>query len=388
MLHDQLIICLATVSWDFLWQRHQELMARFARANNRVLFVEPLGIRTPGWEDRKRIAARLRNRRRAGKRGVRQVMENVWAVDPLVNPFQQVTLIHQSNVRAVTRQLENAIDQIGGGTPHFWTYVATPLARNVIANIPHRLLVYDCVDALTENPKGVFAAFAESEKMLSREADVVFVTSPKLLERQLPLNPRTYFVRHGVAYEKFANDDLTEPAALAPIPHPRLLFFGSLDERVDLNLLEWLAARHAEWQIVLMGVARTDISALKKFRNVHFLGQIAHEDLPAYLHHCDIFLLPYVRNRWIEHANPVKLHECLAVGKPIFATPMPVLDEYRDVLCVAESREMYEQGIVDALREGENLTMMEKRRARARANTWDARFAEINAVLEPLLTRS
>lgn len=387
MLHDQLIICFSTLSWDYLWLRHQELMARFARAGNRVLFVEPLGIRMPNWQDRGRILARVRNRRRAGERGARQVMENVWVVDPIVNPFQQVGLIHERNVRAVTGQLENAIQYVGGGTPIIWTFVPTPLAREVIARIPHELVVYDCMDALTENPKGVFSSFAESEKRLSREADIVFVTSHKLLERQRDLNLHTYYVPHGVQYEKFADDNLKEPAALASIPHPRLEFFGGIDERVDIALLKQLAQHHADWQIVLMGIVRTDIAALSPLPNVHFLGHIAHADLPAYLHYGDVFLLPYARIAFSEYINPAKLHECLAVGKPIVATALPVFEEYRDVLRVAETRDTYEELVIDALHEGVDPQRIEKRRELARENTWEKRFAEVNAHLESALQK-
>jgi Glycosyl transferases group 1 len=385
MLHDELIVCFSTLSWDYLWLRHQEVMARFARAGNRVLFVEPLGIRMPNWQDRGRIVARLRNRQRAGERGVRPVIENVWVVDPLVNPFQQIGLVHQRNIRAVTQQLENAIQQVGGGTPIFWTFVPTPLARAVIARIPHKLVVYDCMDALTENPKGVFASFAESETSLSREADIVFVTSHRLFERQKSLNPHTYYVPHGVQYEKFADKSVKEPVALAPILHPRLEFFGGIDERVDIALLTRLAQRHADWQIVLMGVVRTDIGALAQLPNVHFLGHVAHADLPAYLHFGDVFFLPYARIAFSEYMNPAKLHECLAVGKPTVATALPVFEEYRDVLRVAETADAYEELVIDALREGVDQRAIEKRRARARENTWETRFDEINGYLEPLL---
>lgn len=385
MLHDELIICFSTLSWDYLWLRHQELMARFALAGNRVLFVEPIGIRMPNWQDRARILARLRNRQKAGGRGVRQVMENVWVIDPLVNPFQQIGLVHERNVRALTHRLEQAIKLVGGGTPIFWTFVPTQLARDVIARIPHELVIYDCMDALTENPKGVFSSFAESEQELSRQADVVFVTSHNLYKRQKDLNSHTYYVPHGVRYERFADDSLQEPAALTPIPHPRLEFFGGIDERVDIPLLTRLAQLHPAWHIVLMGIVRTDIAALEQLPNVHFLGHISHNDLPAYLHHGDVFLLPYTRIAFSEYINPAKLHECLAVGKPTVATALPVFDEYRDVLRIAETADDYELQVLDALREGVNPTEIEKRRACARANTWEKRFEEINTYLEPLL---
>lgn len=225
MLQNELVVCFSTLSWDYLWLRHQELMARFAQAGHRVLFVEPIGIRMPGWQDRHRIVARVRNRQKAGTRGIRQVIKNLWVVDPLVNPFQQVSFVHKRNVAALSRQMADAISQVGGGQPIVWTFVPTPLAREVIETLDPKLLVYDCVDALTENPKGVFSSFAESERALSRRADVVVVTSPELFERQRALNPHTFYVPHGVEYDLFANSASPEPELLAKIGHPRLVFF-------------------------------------------------------------------------------------------------------------------------------------------------------------------
>src|SRR4029453_3251536 len=98
--------------------------------------------------------------------------------------------------------------------PIIWSYTPAPLAREVSARLAPKLLVYDCVDAYSENPKGVFSWYAASEQAFSREAAIVFVTSPTLLERQRPLNPNTFYMPAGVEYEKFADSRLPDPAAL------------------------------------------------------------------------------------------------------------------------------------------------------------------------------
>ncbi len=381
MRNNELIVCFANLSWDFMWLRHQELMTQFARAGQRVLFIEPIGLRMPGWQDRRRIFARIRNRRRAGPRGVRQVAPNVWALDPFVNPFQEIGFVHRRNVRALTAQVQNALAVLDGGVPLVWTYIPTPLARATIANLPRRMLIYDCVDALTENPKGVFASYAAAEQNLSREADIVFVTSHALYERQRALNPYTYYVPHGVLYEKFAGPPPPLPRAWTEIPAPRLLFFGGIDERLDLKLLARLAARQPAWQILLMGVVRTDLAALQKFPNVHLLPPQPHDALPAYLHHADAFLLPYAYIPFSHYMNPVKLYECLAVGKPTIATALPAFDEARDVLYVAQTADEYERLAHVALAEKDDAAKIQARRARARANTWAKRFAEIQEII-------
>lgn len=378
-MRDELVLWFSNISWDFLWQRHQELACRFAAAGNRVIYIEPIGIRMPKWEDRYRLLARLKNRRAAGTRQLRPVAQNVWAHDPLVIPFQTIPFIHRRNVVSLTRALQGLLVQFQASAPVIWTYVPTPLALDVIRRIPHKLLVYDCVDALTLNPKGVFDTYAAAERELSQQADVVFVTSYALYERQRPLNPYTYRVPNGVAFEKFAIPAPRVPSDLDAIPAPRLGFFGGIDERVDVELLAGLAARHPEWSFVMLGVVRTDVSPLRAQRNVHFLGFKAHDALPAYLHHLDVLLMPYRVNAYSRHMYPAKLHECLAVGKPTVVTALPEFEPFHDVLYVAATPEMYERAICAALREGRAETRIQARRARASENTWEARFQEIQS---------
>lgn len=372
-----LLVCLASMSWDFMWQRHQELMSRFARAGYRVVFVEPIGIRMPGWQDRQRIVNRLKHRRAAGARGVREKMPNVWIVDPLVIPFQNVGVVHRRNADMLVRALQNAIEQVGGGTPIIWTYVPTPLALEVIARLPHRLLVYDCVDALTLNPKGVFKSYAACEQELARKADLVITTSPRLYARERPWNPHTYLITHGVEYDEFANPPPDTPAGLEPLPAPRLIFFGGIDERIDLELLDRLAAHHPEWSILLLGLVRTDVATLRRRPNVHFVGLVPHAALPGYLHHADVLLLPYRRIAFTEYIYPAKLFECLAVGKPIVATPVPALLAFDRVLTIAHSHDEFERAVDEAVREGSDPLKVAERQAVARANAWSARFEEI-----------
>jgi len=385
MIRNQVLVCFSTISWDYLWQRHQEFMSRFARADNRVLFVEPIGIRMPSWQDRHRIVARLKNRSRARGQSLRGVMENVWALDPLVNPFQQIGFAHRRNVSALTTQLQNALAQVGGAEPLAWLYAPTPLARATAARLHPRLVIYDCVDAYSENPKGVFSFYAESERALVREADMVLTTSPRLLAQHRPANSHTYYVPPGVDFEKFADGAWAEPPALQKILTPRLVFFGGIDERVDLELLTQAAQAHPAWQFVFLGIVRTDVAALQRLPNAHFLGHIAHDKLPAYLHHADVLLLPYVRTIFSQYIQPAKIYECLATGKPIAALGLPVFQEYREVMYLASNADDFANVMQRALNEkndaARNAANIAARRAQARANTWDARFEALNELI-------
>lgn len=378
-LQGENVLCLSTISWDFLWQRHQELMSRLARDGNRVLYVEPLGIRSPGLQDLSRIVRRVNHRFQAGRPGVRRAGEGIYIHDPVIFPFHGSKLNDVLNEVIVTCTLKGIMKHLAFLKPIIWTYLPTPLALSVINNIDHKLLIYDCVDALALNPKGVLATYAQSEKQLVREADLVFVTSQKLYAERRPLNPHVVYVPAGVNVEHFSRKG-REPDDLANIRSPRIGFFGGIDERLDLELLEYVASYSNEWSVVMIGPVRTDVTLLRQRPNIFFLGAKRYRDLPDYLAGLDVLIMPYLINEYTTYIYPAKLHECMATGKSTVATALPELVAFRDVVTVAEDRDRFVQGIVCALEE-DDQNLRSRRLEVARASSWETRYQLITELI-------
>lgn len=392
-LQGESVLCLSTISWDFLWQRHQELMSRLARDGNRVLYVEPLGIRTPGLQDLSRIVRRIRHRFQAGKQGVRRAREGLYIHDPIIFPFHGSRINDILNEIIVTRTLKGIMRRLGFLEPIIWTYVPTPLALNVIDEIDRKLLIYDCVDALALNPKGVLATYAQSEKRLLQKADLVFVTSRRLYAERSPFSSHIAYAPAGVNVEHFSQKEGV-PGDLADIKPPRIGFFGGIDERLDLELVEYLAqlggglqTEPSEWSVVMIGPVRTDVTWLRKRPNIFFLGKKRYEDLPAYLAGLDVLIMPYLINEYTTYIYPAKLHECLATGKPTVATALPELVAFRDVVTVAEDRDQFAQGVVRALQE-DRESLRHRRLEVARANSWEARYQLITEQIHQRLAET
>ncbi|MBA3554823.1 MAG: glycosyltransferase, partial [Gemmatimonadales bacterium] len=134
-----------------------------------------------------------------------------------------------------------------------------------------------------------------------------------------------------------------EPVDQADLPHPRLGYYGVLDERLDLGLLAAMADAHPEWQLVLVGpVAKIDHAALPRRPNLHYFGQRSYGELPAYLAGWDVCLLPFALNDSTRFISPTKTLEYMAAERPIVSTSITdVAEPYSDIVYLGDGPEAF-----------------------------------------------
>ena len=137
--HD--ILCLSSIDWQFIRQGHQEIMATLAAAGNRVLFVENTGVRRPTLRDLSRVRDRVRNWRR-GTKGFREERENLYVYSPIVLPFPYSRIAKRINKWLMVRALRRWMAAVGFRRPLVWTFLPTPLARDIIRAFDPELTVY------------------------------------------------------------------------------------------------------------------------------------------------------------------------------------------------------------------------------------------------------
>jgi glycosyltransferase involved in cell wall biosynthesis len=229
------------------------------------------------------------------------------------------------------------------------------------------------------------------ELELIRRVDMVFVLSRKLLEENQKYNSNTSLLPNAVDFELFAHarDPATViPDDLAVIPHPRIGYVGSLNEKVDIDLLEKMAVERPEWSIVLIG--RENFSSpeqkgrfdrLIAQPNVHWIPYRAPEALPAYLKGLDVCMMCYVINGWTYFGDPSKMHEYLAAGKPTVGTPLASIVEYQHVIEVPESHDEWLLAIERCL-QNDCTDAVQRRIAVAAENSYSARIARALALIE------
>src|SRR6266566_526607 len=278
------VVCLSSIDWDFIWQGHQEIMSTLAAKGHRVLFIENTGVRSPGMRDLPRIRQRLSNWWHSTK-GFRQIGDGLFVYSPLVVPLPYSRLARSINRFLLVRSLRRWMMATGFHRPVTWTFLPTPLARDLIEALDSALTVYYCIDDLASSSREARRITA-SEQQLFREADLVFVTSQRLCERAARFSDRVHVFPFGVSVERFeqaraAADPL--PVDIAGIPRPIAGYVGGLHQWVDQSLLRAVAEDLPDVSLVLVGPEQTDCSVLRSLPNVHLLGQKPHPDLPRYV---------------------------------------------------------------------------------------------------------
>jgi glycosyltransferase involved in cell wall biosynthesis len=201
-----------------------------------------------------------------------------------------------------------------------WYY--TPMALDFARDVVSSAIVFDCMDELSAF-QGAPPELVKREAELLKRADLVFTGGQSLYEAKRQRHRRVYAFPSSVDVPHFlsARRGKNDPADQAGIPHPRLGFFGVVDERMDLQLLDAVASARPGWHLVIVGpCVKIDPAGLPRRPNIHYLGMKKYEELPAYLSGWDIALLPFAKNDSTKFISPTKTPEYLAAGRPVVST--------------------------------------------------------------------
>ena len=380
------ILCVSSIDWDFIWQGHQEIMSTLAAEGHRVLFIENTGVRPPALRDLPRVRQRLANWWRSTK-GFRQVKDNLFLYSPLIVPLPYSRIARWVNRTLLLRSLRRWMAATGFNRPITWTFLPTPLARDLVMRVDSELTIYYCIDDLASSSPEA-KRIASSEAQLFRDADLVFVTSEQLRQRAARFSGRVHLFPFGVSlegFERVRESADPPPQDVAGIQRPIVGYVGGLHQRVDAELLGEVARRMPDASIVLVGPEQTDMSALRACPNVHFLGKKPHADVPRYVKAFDVGLVPYRLSEYTANVYPTKLNEYLAMGTPVVATNLAEIRRFNadhgEIVSIADTAEAFVDAVRAALRPAP-AAERERRIAVARTNSWSSRIEAMSALID------
>lgn len=362
------LLVFSHLRWDSIRRRPHHLMTRMAR-RRRVLYVEePLydGCAAAWWETWDPLP------------GLRVCRPRTPATQPGFSDPQIPTLQRMVNDLLLEEEVRSPVAWLT-------TAMAEPLAR--VAR--PAAVVYDCmseISTLLLAPQEL----RQREAELMGLADLVFTAGPSLYHLKRGSHRNVHCFASSVDMEHFAGARaaLDEPQDQGAIPRPRLGFFGTVDERVDLGLVTAVCDAHPEWQLVLVGpfdeAAREQLPGCD---NLHVLGARDYADLPRYVAGWDVCLLPYVNTAATRASSPTKTLEYMAAGKPIVSTPLPdVADPYGDIVYLGATPQAFVSACERAL--GAPALERDSRLARVRTvlrmTSWDATVEAMDDLIEAL----
>jgi UDP-galactopyranose mutase len=222
------------------------------------------------------------------------------------------------------------------------------------------------------------------ERQLLARADIVLTGGPSLYEAKRHAHPNVHCMPSAVDARHFAPGGRGARSRLArhaaetqsAIAHPRLGFYGVIDERLDLPLIDRLAQDNPGWQIVMAGpVVKLDGVQLPRHDNLHWLGQQDYAVLPHLVAGWDVCLMPFAINRHTEFISPTKTLEYLAAGKPVVSTPVrDVVSLYGNVVSLAADPASFAAACAAALAESPRMRVARRALAATTVarSSWDA----------------
>jgi UDP-galactopyranose mutase len=292
-----------------------------------------------------------------------------------------------STVRVLRALLDDFIAQRQIEEYLLWYY--TPLALAFTDHLAPAATIYDCMDELSAF-KGAPAALTEHEADLMRRASLVLTGGQSLYEAKRHQHTNIHSFPSSVDVEHFAQARriTKEPSDQASIPGPRLGFFGVIDERMDLALLEGIAAARPAWQMVMLGpVVKIDPATLPRRPNIHYLGPKKYDELPQYVAGWDIALLPFARNEATRFISPTKTPEYMAAGKPVVSTSIrDVVRPYgqQGLVRIADDVPEFVRACTAALAE-DPAKRMTQADAFLRRTSWDGTWTQIRRLVDAVL---
>lgn len=376
----QNIVCFAN-DWDSDPTSKHQVMKILARSN-RVLWVNSIGLRRPEAtaHDASRIVAKVKK----FCHGPVAITPNLHVLTPLAIPFHDMPGVPTANAWLLSRYIQHHARRLGMDKFQMWTFM--PTTAPLVPYLQPDKLIYYCVDEWSAFTFLNSQLMEQMEHSLIRQSDLVIASAEKLYATKHHLNPQTHLVSHGVDSEHFAKAQAASTKVaveLRGVKHPIIGFWGLVGEWIDLELIRYVAERHTDWSIALIGKADVSCAGLKGLPNVHMIGSRSYESLPGFAKGFTVAILPFKVNRLTENVNPIKLREYLAAGLPVVSTALPEVKQYDGMVRIGHNRDEFvaqlEMAVLDT-----SPSAVRNRMDAVSHESWDARVEHISQLIDQL----
>jgi len=379
-------VCFGGVDWWYHNRAHidPQLTVRFARMGT-TLFINSIVMTKIDLSEGRMFLRKLIRKAKSIFAGLKKTDKGFWVYSPFSLPVHHIRWARPLNNLLLRFQIWWVTRRLGICNPV--VLVACPAACDIAVKMKKNKLMYQRTDRFEEAVSVDAETIKQYDRKLKASADITYFVNRALYEEESHECKRAVYLDHGVDFDKFSSAEKSPavPDDIAEIPRPIAGYFGAVSEHsVDISLCERLADLLPEVSFVYVGTTYEEYPCLRAKKNVWFLGQKDYEQIPHYGKCFDVAILPWRHNRWTEAANPIKVKEYLALGKPFVSTPVfTEIKEYLDVTYAAETPEEFADSIKRALAEDAEERIA-ARRQKVFRDSWDSKAEKL---LQELFSR-
>jgi glycosyltransferase involved in cell wall biosynthesis len=383
------IICFAGEDW---WYHHPHskyhLMRRFAKAGNKVIFVNSISMGLPSLAH-KDLLPRIARKLRSYARLARSTPEGITVVSPAVIPFFGSRAARAINRRLLAMQIGRLARRKGLSRPILW--IAIPTAAEMIGEFDERLVIYQVTDKYDANVMDHAldqSAIRKLHDLAIDAADIIFYSGIKLLAEAERGRERSFLLEQAVDFDHWSQvgaGKLEIAPEVARIPGPRLGYFGAVEPwLMDQDLIKRAARERPDWQWVFIGIKSRGVE-IEALPNTHFLPSVSYNELPRYAAGFDVCVLPWdTAHTFTSYGSAIKVREYLATGLPVVISPLLEYESMGDVLRIARSHDDWFRLVEEALHESDPAAA-QARQSVVSSGTWDARAEWVSGLIESTL---
>lgn len=292
--------------------------------------------------------------------------------------------------KIIARELKKIKKELNLNNVILWSY--NPIFTQFIDKLEEEIFVFDTVDNWAEHPSYVKlvgkSKLVKNYQRIADKADIIFTVSEELVDfyKTMKRHKDTHWVPNGVDFDHFNNETLlARENILTNIDKPIIGYLGTIQERIDFELITDIAKRHDDKIVALCGPiwddVKTKVEKLKQFPNIIFSnGRVKYDDAPSFINQFDVAIIPHKVNDFVKSMNPMKMYDYLACGKPIVSTPGAGIEMFKDLIYIAENNTDFIKLIDDAI-DDDAAHLQERRRQEVQKHTWQNRVTEMLKII-------
>lgn len=378
MLEGYDIICFAPTDW---WGMNPSCTTHIMRElaqRNRILYINPFSSDLLG--EKKNIARRIPRKIKSIAKCLRQIEKNFYVFSPVFLPVQGKQVLDNFNNILLKAQFRIVCQLSGIRTPILW--VENSRAADVLDWFDSEAVVYHVSDLFDKSRYvGNKEKLQQREARITANSDLVICVSQALCKIKSAQRNNVFYLPHGVDFALFREvaENNIRLEEIARIPKPVAGYYGTMTANNDIELLLWCAQNLPNVSFVLAGqITSGNYDKLGRLPNVHLLGKIPYEKIPALCVGFDVCMLQWKMTEWIYSCNPLKMMEYMASGKPIVSVPIQeVVDNYSHLVSVAHNKEEFCKAIVYEL-QNDTPERSNRRVEIAKQHSWNNHVKQIS----------